>query len=243
MVDELRGQFPNQIIRASAGTGKTFELSNRYLKLLASGAQCETILATTFTKKGAGEILDRIIERLSDAALDDEKAEKLGPLVGSPEDYQPQANDRFVLAIGYMDARDRIHRMICDRGGKFAQFIHPLAFIANNATIGDGAVIYPFAVVSNAARVGEQVHLNYYASVGHDVEVGDCCLLAPYATLNGFSAIDDMVYMSTHATVVVAKRVGARSKVSANSTVQRDVPPDMFVHGVPGTFTRKGGLG
>jgi len=77
MVDELRGQFPNQIIRASAGTGKTFELSNRYLKLLASGAQCETILATTFTKKGAGEILDRIIERLSDAALDDAAADKL----------------------------------------------------------------------------------------------------------------------------------------------------------------------
>jgi len=47
------------------------------LKLLASGAQCETILATTFTKKGAGEILDRIIERLSDAALDDAAAEKL----------------------------------------------------------------------------------------------------------------------------------------------------------------------
>ena len=77
MVDELRGQFPNQIIRASAGTGKTFALSNRYLKLLASGAPCETILATTFTKKGAGEILDRIIERLSSAALDDDAAQQL----------------------------------------------------------------------------------------------------------------------------------------------------------------------
>ena len=77
MVDELRGEFPNQIIRASAGTGKTFALSNRYLRLLASGAQCETILATTFTKKGAGEILDRIIERLSTAALDDDAAQRL----------------------------------------------------------------------------------------------------------------------------------------------------------------------
>ncbi|MFK7767417.1 MAG: UvrD-helicase domain-containing protein [Mariniblastus sp.] len=74
---ELLGQFPNQIIRASAGTGKTFALSNRYLQLLASGAECQTILATTFTKKGAGEILDRIIARLSDAALDDAAAEKL----------------------------------------------------------------------------------------------------------------------------------------------------------------------
>ena len=74
---ELLGEFPNQIIRASAGTGKTFELSNRYLKLLASGAECQTILATTFTRKGAGEILDRIMERLSDAALDEAKASKL----------------------------------------------------------------------------------------------------------------------------------------------------------------------
>ena len=52
---ELMGVFPNEIIRASAGTGKTFALSNRYLKLLASGTECQTILATTFTKKGAGE--------------------------------------------------------------------------------------------------------------------------------------------------------------------------------------------
>lgn len=71
------GEFPNEIIRASAGTGKTFALSNRYLKLLACGAECQTILATTFTKKGAGEILDRIINRLSGAALDEAAAAEL----------------------------------------------------------------------------------------------------------------------------------------------------------------------
>ncbi|MFT7633974.1 MAG: ATP-dependent helicase/nuclease subunit A, partial [Mariniblastus sp.] len=74
---ELEEQFPNEIIRASAGTGKTFALSNRYLKLLASGIECQSILATTFTRKGAGEILDRIIGRLSDAALDDQAAARL----------------------------------------------------------------------------------------------------------------------------------------------------------------------
>ncbi|MCH2178254.1 MAG: UvrD-helicase domain-containing protein [Mariniblastus sp.] len=69
--------FSNDLIRASAGTGKTFALSNRYLQLLASGVSCESILATTFTRKGAGEILDRIIQRLSRAALDSEKAKEL----------------------------------------------------------------------------------------------------------------------------------------------------------------------
>ena len=77
MINELRDQFTNEVIRASAGTGKTFALSNRYLSLLASGHKCDTILATTFTRKGAGEILDRIVQRLSDAALSDEAAEKL----------------------------------------------------------------------------------------------------------------------------------------------------------------------
>lgn len=69
--------LPNQIIRASAGTGKTFALSNRYLKLLVSGVDCHSILATTFSRKGAGEILDRIIHRLSDAALNDDAAAEL----------------------------------------------------------------------------------------------------------------------------------------------------------------------
>lgn len=170
-------------------------------------------------------------------------AEAIGPVVGSPEDYKPQDSDRFLLAIGYMEARERVTRMLAGRGGRFASYIHPTAFIASNASIGEGAVIYPYAVVSNAARVADQVHLNYYASVGHDVEVGRCCLLAPYATLNGFAAIEDHVYMSTHSTVVVAKRVGARTKISANSTVQHDVPPDSFVFGVPGQVRRKGGLG
>ncbi len=172
-----------------------------------------------------------------------ELAAQLGPTVGSPEDYQPQPNDRFILAIGYMDVRERLTKELTARGAVFAQFVHPKAYIAHNAQIGPGAVIFPFAVVSNAARVGEQCHMNYYASVGHDTEVGRYCLLAPYATMNGFSAIEDAVYLSTHSTVVVAKRVGERTKVSANSTVQRDVPADSFVFGVPGRVIRKGALG
>lgn len=170
-------------------------------------------------------------------------AAALGPTVGSPEDYQPKPNDRFILAVGYMDARKRLTNMLEKRGAVFAQFIHPRAYIAKNAQIGSGAVIFPFAVVSNAAHVGDHVHMNYYASVGHDTKVGKYCLLAPYATMNGFSSIADSVYLSTHSTIVVNKHVSENVKVSANSTVQQAVPPNSFVFGVPGRVTRKGGLG
>ncbi len=74
--------FDNLIIRASAGTGKTFQLSNRFLSLLRQGVPSESILATTFTRKAAGEILDRVIGRLAEAASSDRKLEELAGFTG-----------------------------------------------------------------------------------------------------------------------------------------------------------------
>ncbi len=65
------------VVMASAGTGKTYRLSSRYISLLASGVEPETILAATFTRKAAGEIFDRIVERLVEASLDDESLAEL----------------------------------------------------------------------------------------------------------------------------------------------------------------------
>ncbi|MBI2566943.1 MAG: UvrD-helicase domain-containing protein [Candidatus Schekmanbacteria bacterium] len=58
----------HQVISAAAGAGKTFQLSNRYLALLAAGVAPDRIVALTFTRKAAGEIFDRILERLARAA-------------------------------------------------------------------------------------------------------------------------------------------------------------------------------
>lgn len=74
--------LPNLIIRASAGTGKTFQLSNRFLTLVRRGVAAEAILATTFTRKAAGEILDRVIGRLAEAARDDRKRRDLARFTG-----------------------------------------------------------------------------------------------------------------------------------------------------------------
>ncbi len=73
--------FANTLIKASAGSGKTFQLSNRYLQLIFRGTAPETILATTFTRKAAGEILDRILERLAKAATDEAKRHDLSKFV------------------------------------------------------------------------------------------------------------------------------------------------------------------
>jgi ATP-dependent exoDNAse (exonuclease V) beta subunit len=73
-----QNNLKNVIQQASAGTGKTFALSNRFLQLIVDGAEPDTILASTFTRKGAGEILDRILTRLGMAAVDECAAQVLG---------------------------------------------------------------------------------------------------------------------------------------------------------------------
>ena len=65
-------------LAASAGTGKTFALSSRYLALLAAGADPASIVALTFTRKAAGEILARILSRLAKAAASDAGTRGLG---------------------------------------------------------------------------------------------------------------------------------------------------------------------
>ena len=62
------GMLRPALIRASAGTGKTYRLTARLLRLLVQGAGPESILATTFTRKAAGEILDRVLLTLARGA-------------------------------------------------------------------------------------------------------------------------------------------------------------------------------
>ena len=55
-------------VHASAGTGKTWLLVTRVLRLLLAGAAADSILAVTFTRKAAAEMEQRIMERLRQLA-------------------------------------------------------------------------------------------------------------------------------------------------------------------------------
>jgi acyl-[acyl carrier protein]--UDP-N-acetylglucosamine O-acyltransferase len=76
--------------------------------------------------------------------------------------------------------------------------------------------------------------MNLYSTCGHDVKIGKYCILSPYAILNGFVTLEDEVFLGTHSTVIPYKKVGYKSKISANSVVMRDVAANKIVFGVPG---------
>ena len=62
-------RLTGNLIAASAGTGKTYQLTSRFVSLLALGAAPEKMIALTFTNKAAGEFRNRIFQALADGAL------------------------------------------------------------------------------------------------------------------------------------------------------------------------------
>ena len=73
----MSGSIQSTMIRASAGSGKTWQLANRFLDLMVLGVVPEKIIALTFTRKAAGEFAGRIMTRLAEGAASEEGAAEL----------------------------------------------------------------------------------------------------------------------------------------------------------------------
>ena len=90
----------NVVLEASAGTGKTRVLVERYVNLLRAGVEPDHILAITFTRKAAAEMRQRIIDRLKEAsrtsALDAARWRQLRDRLG---DIAISTIDAFCLSL------------------------------------------------------------------------------------------------------------------------------------------------
>ena len=93
--------LPHTLITASAGSGKTWSLTVRYIRLLMLGALPESIVALTFSRKAAGEFFNAILHRLAEAASDPAKAAALAQDIAQPSTSQTE----FCQALLAMTSR------------------------------------------------------------------------------------------------------------------------------------------
>jgi ATP-dependent helicase/nuclease subunit A len=141
----------NLLILASAGSGKTFQLGNRVIGLVAGGVAPEKIVALTFTRKAAGEFADSVLTKLADAASSESASADLRRDLAMPEADFAEALERVTRALprftlGTMDSFfSRVVRgfqyELGLTGGKFDLLEGPRAVAAENeilaAILGD----------------------------------------------------------------------------------------------------------
>lgn len=133
------------MILASAGSGKTYALTNRYVRLLALGAPPERIVALTFTRKAASEFFDEILNKLAQAARDPAYARRLAVEIG----VSAGAADFLRLLRSVTDAMHRLRLGTLD--GFFARIARN--FPLELGLTGDFEILEEHAARVQRARV------------------------------------------------------------------------------------------
>ena len=110
MPDNFTAFQPYLAYSASAGSGKTFALSVRYLSLLFLGEEPSTILAATFTNKAAAEMKERVIKLLINLESKEAELKEIVSQTGfSTEEIlekQPAVLENFLSSSNYIVTLD-----------------------------------------------------------------------------------------------------------------------------------------
>ncbi|WP_350335343.1 double-strand break repair helicase AddA [Coralliovum pocilloporae] len=130
-------------VSANAGSGKTFVLSRRVIRLLLSGSDPSRLLCLTFTKAAAAEMKTRVFDELADwTGLSDMELDKrLEDLVGR----RPKAGERD-------EARQLFARALETPGGLKVQTIHAFCQALLQQFPFEANVAGHFSVVDDAEQ-------------------------------------------------------------------------------------------
>jgi carbonic anhydrase/acetyltransferase-like protein (isoleucine patch superfamily) len=126
-------------------------------------------------------------------------------------------------------------------------FIHPLAYVAGDVTLGARVSIWPFASIrgdSDAISIGDDSNVQdgcvIHVDAGVPCHIGKRVGIGHRAIVHG-AVVEDDVLIAMGAVLLNGSRVGSGSIIGAGAVVREGfvVPPNSLVLGVPGRITRE----
>lgn len=148
------------------------------------------------------------------------------------------APTRIALGIGDNAQRKAVAERLEAAGCTLIAVIHADSTVAPSAIIAAGAVVMARAVVNPDAIVHRGAIINTGAIVEHDCTVGPYAHLSPASALGGGARVGERAHVGLGAVVLPLIDVGDRSIVGAGAVVNRAVPEDVVVRGVPARVGR-----
>jgi UDP-perosamine 4-acetyltransferase len=138
-----------------------------------------------------------------------------------------------VIAVGEAQGRYRLGLLAREAGFHLPNLIHPRAYVAPSAQMGEGVYMGALAVAYSGARIGDLSWLPPHSHVGHHVQLGEAATLSPGVRIAGRARIGDRAFLGVGAAVLPDVQVGDDAVVGAGAVVIRDVAPGTTVAGVP----------
>ncbi len=130
--------------------------------------------------------------------LDDNSPDAIG--ITNQMEELVERYDSVIVSIGNGEIRGNLIRRIQEVGAPLVSLIHPRAYVAPSASIGNGSIILPGAIVHSNASVGTGCIISIGALIDHD------------------AVIHDLSHINTGAIVGAGKKAGG--KVDAGEIIR-----------------------
>jgi sugar O-acyltransferase (sialic acid O-acetyltransferase NeuD family) len=165
------------------------------------------------------------------------------PLIGSLDSLKLTRCDAVIVGIGDNLTRERIFNDAVEKGKYVATLVHPRAFVAPSAEIGQGSVLCVGAIVNTGAKVGKNVIVNTGATVDHHNNILDHVHLAPGVHLGGTVNVGEGTFLGIGAAVLPNLSIGSAVTIGAGAVVTKNLPNNVTAVGVPAKIIREVNVG
>lgn len=199
--------------------------------------------------KGGLTILEclKAMGAVESVAFVDDDPEKIGTLHGGLPvrsgdelpNFEKEGVGAIAIAVADRDARLEILKQARNAGLVPFNVIHPSAYIAVSAKIGQGNFIKPRAIIETEVQIGDCCIIDNGVIISHHSIIESGCHLAPGAVLGSSAHIGRQTLIGIGAVVVTGVRVGQNVIIGPSASVVRDIPDNVVAEGMPARVVGK----
>lgn len=148
--------------------------------------------------------------------------------------------NKFTLGIGRPILRKKLFDKFNAINGILISTISNKTDIGSfDVSISDGANILSGVKISNAVKIGKAVIIYYNSVVTHNCEIGDFVEISPSVSILGNVSIGSFSHIGSNATILPNINIGINVIVGAGSVINRDIPDNSLVVGMPGKVIKE----
>ncbi len=116
---------------------------------------------------------------------------------------------------------------------RFAQLVHPAAYLSPHATVGEGVFIGAHSVIGPGCVLHDHVSVGRGVTVGHDSVLHPFVRLNPGSNVAGHVELGEGAVVGLGANIIEELIIGKGAVVASGAVVIKDVPEWALVAGVP----------
>lgn len=148
----------------------------------------------------------------------------------------------YINCIGnIMHYKKRIEyfKLLCSKGAKHINLIHPSSFISKEAVLDEGNLVGAGTAINTNVTIGRGNIIFSNTVLEHESNLKNYCYLSPSVTICGKVSIDDNVYIGPGAIIAAGIKIGKNVMIGAGSVILHDIPDNSVYWGNPAKFIKK----